>query len=67
MHPHHVVKHKRRLRCADPRSDAFRSAHFSDRGHSFQADRGQRFSVIADGREVHEWLRASYLSCPASA
>jgi hypothetical protein len=42
-------------------------AHFSDRGHSFQADRGQRFSVIADGREVHEWLRASYLSCPASA
>ena len=31
-------------------------AYFSDPGHPFQIDPGQRFSVIPDRREAHECL-----------
>ncbi|MCW8182878.1 hypothetical protein D8B29_26175 [Verminephrobacter eiseniae] len=34
----------------------FQAADFSDPGQPFQADRGQRFSVMADGRNERECL-----------
>ena len=38
---------------------AVQTAHFSDPGHPFQRDRGQRFSVIPDRRDEREWSMSS--------
>ena len=35
------------------------AAYFSDPGHSFQRDRGQRFNVIQDGVGAREWGSSS--------